>query len=721
MSGWFQAKENSTPAIAGPDSTEMIIPDVPGGVIDPAPIPLDWPVDLPWIPDQPGAKAEFDVALDMAHGEQMYEVELRCLNEATVEGRSLRWLQTRILDLQSGGSESAWLLIDANLYETEQTLLIHQGFLEASLPEGAMLPLVSDSHVVRRWSAKKDPMLELAEQAGFEWPLTRISTMTLLSVLFDMPHPTVSPHFRELRSRLNAYTDLSIDRTTFVTKHGEVPAVRATATPKTSSPPQEIGYVVERAEDYRSTPFSLLSVEIHSESIHVMFKRAKDSLESLSPTIELERLESAAASLESFLDEEPQDFSRAILPDAEGAWAKYDGFVKRGPNGRELTFEVEVRAGSSEQDHEGRSYRWIEMLVRSGATDKFRTDQGEGVALLIDEDAYRSRGEFQIQRGWYLRDGESFQLETADLGQSEGLFRWLHPLALIDRFSVQEALAVLFDAPIPSTLPNAAPLTGLRSLISGRLVQADAHRNWKRLILKTPSGKQAFGYVWTVDATEKAGLGYTIQWSQAFPFGFGNVYFNYPNLFTISTELKDYQSDHVSLFATDDELSRRAEATRLKLSDAGVRTWAEDSEKPITGRYHSASKLSVRIETPVTAFNGQIMSKSFTDLPIADREWVYECNSPRTWKSKNHAHRTKAALLGFAGVHDERTIREEISGSESKLIKVLLLQDLQAYLDHPANAGKASEQWAPIEVHWYELSEEDRQYIRDHWSPPRSR
>ncbi len=595
---------------------------------------FDFPVQYPKIPRQPGAWVKYGAEIVPADvGQpQSYDVILRCLESETVDGAEFRWIQTEVSN--SEYRETAWLLVDAGLYENEQKLFIEKGFIEADVP--AVVPRFSplpERRLAVRWSDEVDPLQELAEKWRFEWPRARVSTPSLLTMIFDLPHRAVDQGFSDMRRSLGANTVLSIKESNVITSLGPVPSwtiVGSADDPSSTQP--KVKFKIQRAIDSEEVPFSFLDVDMYGLDLSVHLRQRNGGSDGSVRSVDSDRLASAADRLDELDPPEAQDFTLASLPSEEGEFARYKGTVQWGATPElavELAVEVVVRAGKSELV-DRRVCRWIELAVSSGDA---RTSERitEKVALLVDELAYQDQREFVIERGWHELGGETFDFNGGDAESAEDSIAWLKDSPAPVRFRVHQVLTLLFDAQLPSS----GLVRNLRILIAGSIVEDEAERKPKPWVFgDIPAREPIEGFQVEVKPTHEHGLDYTIGWSQHVPFGFVSVSLALPGHIEVQTTLNEFGTGHDQLLGSHEELSQRATATTKKLEEMGVRMWViDDNETRIVGIYESYFDGQVTLRTRDSAGNDAPQEVSFADLVGADQEWILATQS-REWRSR---------------------------------------------------------------------------------------
>ncbi|KAA5543238.1 serine/threonine protein kinase [Roseiconus nitratireducens] len=631
-----------------------------GAVTELSLIPKLQNIQYPEIPDHAGAYVHYKAQIVPAGGDakqaQAYHVVFRSLESEQIEGVDYRWIQAEVGN--SDYCETAWLLVDTELYDKEKTLSIREGFIQAELPlEERNLTTFLGPRIAVAWSHREDPLQQVADDWGFQWPANRISMQSLLAMIFDLSHPAVPAPISNMRNLLGASTERVVEFSTFSEGLEKTSCLKIAGQPADLFDiERQVKYEIKRGRYPHEVPFGYLHVMIQDPFQTLTLERSKGGFDGVVRFPDLEQLSAESLKLTQLASPESDDITRATLPETEGDWSRHRGSVRFGRH-PELTLSSTVRAGKL-QNIDGRPHRWIEVAIESGLTGQLLS--AERVKLLIDEQAYQQQRQFIVRKGWHELGWEVYDFQDGDSALTEQMHCWIHRRPSHPRLTVHEVLSMLFDAKFPS----AGRLQDARPSLAGLIVKASANRTAKRCVIETPgSAQKSFhGYHWTVTppetTPEKQSVTYDLYRSQEVPFGFAHVRLNVPGQFEVNLELLDCGSDLAPLTADEAALAKTARETQEKLSRAGVFQWSVAGQKRTIGRYSHYHAGDVVIDTWGPATMDRLpplreLAIPFEQLDEQAKRWIAD-NQMRTWTSTN-GEISQRALLD--AVIDAKTVR----------------------------------------------------------------
>lgn len=173
---------------------------------------------FPWqyarIPRQPGSFAKYAGTiwhpLLPGRKEITFELKLSTIETALADGPANRWIEVQVVTQAPGGNytETAWLLVDTEQYESAQELHVGQGWIVADSPRiGARLAYYFPEQGLRRLVVPfddSDALKTAADERGIRLPAERVSVQDALVLLFGAPIPTAPEPVRRLRAQLAA-------------------------------------------------------------------------------------------------------------------------------------------------------------------------------------------------------------------------------------------------------------------------------------------------------------------------------------------------------------------------------------------------------------------------------------------------------------------------------------------------------------------------------------
>ena len=649
------------------------------------PIDPDFPIQFPKIPQSPGSwtlfNAEVVMGVDPARVKSVYRVELRTLDSQQESDREFQWIKVTVSNAQY--NETALLLIDSELYASEQKLVIQRGWLLASVPDHAhALAEVAGEQVVARWSRSEDALDRLAELWGFRWPDNRISSQSVLSIMFDCQHPSVASALGDLRTQLGATAARSVKRIDVQGPKKRISCLEIASNNlnEDSISETETQYHIQRAENSDEVPFSFISVETQTRGLDTRLNIVNYGDAGAVDRLSDEECEAVVSLLADAEIPTSNAFTHAALPKDPGDFSEYSGLIQFGSK---LQVPFDVRVARYEQELiDDRPHCWLELSVKTGTSNSDSSFQ-ESVLLLVDEDAYQE-SRFEVARGWFVCSGEVFDFQNGDDSDARRMLKWLDQDATSSPFTPHQALTLLFGGRFAAS----GSLSHLRSAISGAVTAASEERDPKPCIIRVRSGESVTGYQWQIETPT---LSYSIQRSSRLPFGFGKASMNYNNnSFVLSTEVSQFGTGAKTLLGTPEELQRRASQTRERLDAIGVRHWTFGGlRKQILAKFIRYGEGRVYLESNHSDPDFPLDGIPFGDCSREDHDWVMKTQG-RLWTTPQNGN-SQIAILDR--IHPNR-----------EFVDLLWLDDEQ-------------DEYVVRSVDRKLLSAEDNQFILQHGSP----
>jgi hypothetical protein len=363
-------------------------------------------------------------------------------------------------------------------------------------------------------------------------------------------------------------------------------------------------------------------------------------------------------------------FDRATLPTADGVEAQYGGQLTTTFGGQklELPFEADIRTVGAEAI-DGIPHRWIEITTRSWSPGG--QQHQEQARLLIDKTRY-DQGEFVVRSGWWTMKDHVFAYDpSGDMATVEEDLHFLGaPLPLL-RFSVHDALVLLFDARPQAAVTFNNLRTGFLSRVGGP--SPLRQRTWGQFMLRNEEMVRTVTWSWSEGDVSRGGASYLIQRSPRLPFDFAEVKVQTGDL-TFSASLKEPRQKVNSKLGSPDDLAALASRTSTAVAHAreskpNWRLWT------LTGRPRLWAEYATTLGDRISLRDEHGRMHSVTRTQLSRMQDISLVDDGRTWYRidgkplfRGHVERVTGIRVEFKG--ERSTFRTtEFSPVDQKLLE----------------------------------------------------
>ena len=584
---------------------------------------------FPTIPEKSGPLVSYTGTLRYKDaGEERncsFSIKLRAKDEELLEGLPHRWIEIEAATYAADGEhkETGLLLINPTAYANEFDFRVKRGWLAAEsesikrrlayrYPE---IPAEKRERIVVGYDGT-DRLTQRAKELNAPLPAGRLSVHHALVLLFNAPVPYVPEPMKTWR--VMPANDRNRIETHEPSLRPRRHVLQSAADDQLAS--ADRAYLIDINDD---VPFGFMQLKIQNENLHFScsYLSSNDTPTAAPPAKDVFAAE--ATSIASLKTYEPDPIGEALLPESEGAMAKYLGTLERNGQPR-IDFEAHLRMAGTE-NKDGTALRVLE--IKAVTVPKSGALHVEEARLRINPRLYELR-KFRVEDGWFRTLEETFPFEPkGDLTEVEDGLLILGKRPPENRLSVHDILGLMFGAQLTAS----EEIGSLRRSVRLKLIEAGLREKFEEAQFPRRNRPSLTADRWLVTRRESLPLSYEFIRSRQVAFDFCRVDFEItqPQRFKIVTALDDDQErDAPSLFA---EMRLESDAaTKSKIAgmnlDPNVKVWRDAPGKPIAfaefaGTLVNSATKSID-QVLLLPRKGELIRKRLSELSATDQEWV---------------------------------------------------------------------------------------------------